>query len=59
MLKRLQKTCEKCKQDRRNSRKYCSYDFKKKQGLPVGTMRSAGYAVSTSGGDLIKLELSI
>ena len=30
--------------------KFCSYDFKKKRGHPVGTTRSAGYAVGTNGG---------
>ena len=53
MPKRLQKTCENCKQDnplRRNSCKFCNHDFKKKRGRPVGTTRSAGYAVSTNGG---------
>ena len=50
---RLQKTCENCKKDnplRRNSCKFCNHDFKKKRGRPVGTTRSAGYAVGTSGG---------
>ena len=47
------KKCENCKKDnplRRNSCKFCNHDFKKKRGRPVGTTRSASYAVGTSRG---------
>ena len=33
-----------------NSCKFCNVDFEKKRGHLVGTTKSAGYAVSTSGG---------
>ena len=49
---RLQKEYPNCKDIpvRCNKCKHCSVELVKKRGRPVGTMKEAGYLVSTNGG---------